>query len=124
MQQNKTNIMKTAMQELIDLMKSHEARGWGNMTFDFFFAQLDEIKALEKEKEQIIDAANQKIFGDITFTGSDEVITKGENYYNQTYNQKIPELLYKDGTSMRKVKLSKEAQELLDEATKRFNQNK
>ena len=22
----------------------------------------------------------------VTFTGSDEVITKGENYYNQTYN--------------------------------------
>ena len=48
--------MKTAMQELIDLMKSHEARGWGNMTFDFFYAQLDEIKALEKEKEQIMNA--------------------------------------------------------------------
>jgi len=45
-------------------------------------------QALEKEKEQIIDAANQKIFGDITFTGSDEVITKGENYYNQTYKNK------------------------------------
>jgi hypothetical protein len=49
---------------------------------------------------------------------------KFEQYYNQTYNQKIPELLYKDGTPMRKVKLGKEAQELLDEATKRFNQNK
>lgn len=44
-------------------------------------------KYWKKEKEQIIDAANQKIFGDITFTSSDEVITKGENYYNQTYNQ-------------------------------------
>jgi hypothetical protein len=44
-------------------------------------------EALELEKEQIIDAINQKIFGDITFTGSDEVITKGENYYNQTYSQ-------------------------------------
>ena len=43
-------------------------------------------KAKQMEKEQIADAANQKIFGDITFTGSDEVITKGENYYNQTYN--------------------------------------
>ena len=43
--------------------------------------------AKEKEKEQIINAVNQKIFGDITFTGSDEVITKGENYYNQIYNQ-------------------------------------
>jgi len=47
---------------------------------------------------------------------------RGEEYYNQIYNQKIPELLYKDGTSMKKVKLGKEAQELLDEATKRFNQ--
>ena len=43
-------------------------------------------QAKQMEKEQIADAANQKIFGDITFTGSDEVITKGENYYNQTYN--------------------------------------
>jgi len=43
-------------------------------------------KAKQMEKEQIADAANQTIFGDITFTGSDEVITKGENYYNQTYN--------------------------------------
>jgi hypothetical protein len=71
--------MKTAMQELIDLMKSHEARGWGNMTFDFFFAQLDEIKALEKEKEQIIDAYNngQQI----------PPFEYAEQYYNQTYNQ-------------------------------------
>ena len=67
------------MQELIDLMKSHEARGWGNMTFDFFFAQLDEIKALEKEKEQIIDAYNngQQI----------PPFEYAEQYYNQTYNQ-------------------------------------
>jgi hypothetical protein len=54
----------------------------------------------------------------------EDTISYGEEYYNQTYNQKIPELLYKDGTPMRKVKLCKEAQELLDEATKRFNQNK
>ena len=43
--------------------------------------------ALDMERDQIIDAANQKIFGDITFQGSDEVITKGENYYNQTYKK-------------------------------------
>ena len=53
----------------------------------FYYDHKEEIQqAKEMEKEQIINAANQKIFGDITFTGSDEVITKGENYYNQTYN--------------------------------------
>ena len=66
---------------------------------------------IKKEKEQIINANRN---------GVDMVINKenfitGEDYYNQTYNQKIPELLYKDGTPMRKVKLGKEAQELLDE---------
>jgi hypothetical protein len=75
--------MKTTMQELIDLMKSHKARGWGNMTFDFFFAQLDEIKALEKEKEQIMKAYKdhhdlEHIFGLDT-----------EQYFNQTYNKPI-----------------------------------
>lgn len=44
-------------------------------------------QAKQMEKEQIIDAANQKIFGTILFEGSDEVITKGENYYNMTYGK-------------------------------------
>jgi hypothetical protein len=70
--------MKTAMQELIDLMKSHEARGWGNMTFDFFYAQLDEMKALEKEKEQICNAYTDGLEG--PYLGA-------EQYYNETYNQ-------------------------------------
>ena len=77
--------MKTAMQELIDLMKSHEARGWGNMTFDFFFAQLDEIKALEKEKEQIIDFTNS-FYDDCVMEGGG-LKQSAEEYYNQTYNQ-------------------------------------
>jgi len=84
--------MKTAMQELIDLMKSHEARGWGNMTFDFFFAQLDEMKALEKEKEQIIDAWEKGystgcVVGSNDYTNEDEEKDNGNYYYNQTYNQ-------------------------------------
>ena len=75
-------------------------------------------QAKELEKEQIKNAYNDGYFGD-AYKYKD-----WEEYYNQTYNQKIPKLLYKDGTPMRKVKLSKEAEELLDEATKRFNQNK
>jgi hypothetical protein len=71
--------MKTAMMELIDLMKSHKARGWGSMTFDFFFAQLDEMKALEKEKEQIINAYDM---GKTTI----KFVEEAEQYYNQTYN--------------------------------------
>jgi hypothetical protein len=71
---------KSAMQELIDLMKSHEARGWGSMTFDFFFAQLDEMKALEKEKEQIVKAFNDGHHADVGH------IDKAWEYYNQTYN--------------------------------------
>jgi hypothetical protein len=75
---------------------------------------LEEAKRLEKE--QIMMAFND---GKVN-----SVLKKRDSkeYYNQTYNQKIPEFLYKDGTPMRKVKLGKEAQELLDEATKRFNQ--
>ena len=75
--------MKTAMQELIEwYQREHFVKT------TFYIQLLNKFESLvEKEKEQIIDAANQKIFGDITFTGSDEVITKGENYYNQTYNQ-------------------------------------
>jgi hypothetical protein len=101
--------MKTALQEFIDNV------------IPMHIIELDMIKqeikkALEKEKEQIIQAHGLKYYdiGEVTITG--------ENYYNQTYNRKIPELLYKNGTPMRKVKLGKEAQELLDESTKRFNQ--
>jgi hypothetical protein len=81
--------MKTAMQELIDLMKSHEARGWGNMTFDFFFAQLDEIKALEKEKEQIVNAYDRgyKACDLDEALEINKTMFSGERYYNQTYNQ-------------------------------------
>ncbi len=82
--------MKTAIEWLEQHLKELE-----NKVFNFEVSPLESPVIREDlykqakviEKEQIIDAANQKIFGDITFTGSDEVITKGENYYNQTYNQ-------------------------------------
>jgi cation transport regulator ChaB len=66
--------MKTAMQELIDEIK--EAVPYFKM--DIYQENFN--KALEKEKEQIIDAFNE---------GIDEMAfaTSGINYYNQTYNQ-------------------------------------
>jgi hypothetical protein len=69
-------------------MKQQTAVSWlaEQLKKQGFLYDLDIEAAKQMEKEQIADAANQKIFGDITFTGSDEVITKGENYYNQTYN--------------------------------------
>ena len=109
--------MKTALQDCIDNV------------IPMHIIELDMIKqeikkALEKEKEQIINFCWECLRGDNihTITSNKELIEYINDKYNQTYNQKIPELLYKDGTPMRKVKLGKEAQELLDEATKRFNQ--
>ena len=64
--------MKTAMQELIELIEKGETR-------------LDLIENhkqiwLEKEKEQIIKAMNYGL-------GNEKEIELGEYYYNQTYNQ-------------------------------------
>lgn len=42
-------------------------------------------QAKELEKQQIIDAANQIIFNDEDGFGICETITKGEQYYNETY---------------------------------------
>ena len=81
-----------------------------NVKDDILNWELVKENALEKEKEQIIESFDNGIY-----VGTYTVDKDGEQYYNQTYNQKIPELLYKDGTPMRKVKLGKEAQELLDE---------
>ena len=66
--------MKTALQEFIDNV------------IPMHIIELDMIKqeikkALEKEKEQIINAHGLKYYdiGEVTITG--------EEYYNQTYNQ-------------------------------------
>jgi hypothetical protein len=70
--------MKSAMQELIDeLDKSLVKSIFERLEMEGIF-----IKALEKEKEQIIQAHGLKYYdiGEVTITG--------ENYYNQTYNQK------------------------------------
>jgi hypothetical protein len=41
----------------------------------------------EMEKQQIIDACNQIEFEDIDGMGIHETITKGEQYYNETFNK-------------------------------------
>jgi hypothetical protein len=44
-------------------------------------------KALEKEKEQMIDFAMQMHKIDCSKTGTDLLFDEAESYYNQTYNQ-------------------------------------
>jgi hypothetical protein len=69
--------MKTAMQELIDDLKTKD----GIIILDKVFMQ----KYLEKEKEQIMrDYRNGKVEAKMP----NEVNTTGTEYYNQTYNQK------------------------------------
>ncbi len=65
------------MQELIELIKFTDKECYATMFNEGLFD-----KALEKEKEQIINAHGLKYYdiGEVTITG--------EEYYNQTYNQK------------------------------------
>lgn len=45
-------------------------------------------QAKEMEKQHIIDACNQTEFEDIDGMGIHETITKGEQYYNETFKKK------------------------------------
>ena len=98
--------MQTAMQELIEELESIKNYKYKELTIRLV------KEKLEKEKEQIINFAYEILE---TSDEHQSGYVSIEEIYNQTYNQKIPELLYKDGTPMRKVKLGKEAQELLNE---------
>ena len=68
--------MKTAMQELIDSIRFTDKECYATM-FDEGIFKI----ALEKEKEQIIDAYYGKIDGVFGYR------EEGQEYYNQTYNQ-------------------------------------
>ena len=76
--------MKTAMEELIDELKtiSTQISKEGNIDMVAAFSYAIDVARLsiKKEKEQIIDAFNE---------GIDEMAfdTSGINYYNRTYNQ-------------------------------------
>jgi hypothetical protein len=66
--------MKTAMQELIEYLESRYFK------YEISSIILKSKELLQKEKEQIIDAANS-VYEDKT--------TWGERYYNQNYNNGI-----------------------------------
>ena len=67
---------QTAVDWLVE--KIHQA----NPSFKFD-SLIRQSKAMEKE--QIIDACNQTEFEDINGMGIHETITKGEQYYNETF---------------------------------------
>ena len=67
---------QTAVDWLVE--KIHQA----NPSFKFD-SLIRQSKAMEKE--QIIDACNQTEFEDIDGMGIHETITKGEQYYNETF---------------------------------------
>ena len=87
---NKTkNTIKTAMQELRCLVQSMAENGGD----DDLWAVLSHIDdKLEKEKEQIINAHNNAVISPYTELYVHKIqgkspITKGEQYYNQNFNQ-------------------------------------
>ena len=80
--------MKTAIQDVLDSVKKrlNEFDGLTGFEVTMMKQELNWFKniltnALEKEKEQIIDAYYGKINGIFGYR------EEGEEYYNQTYNQ-------------------------------------
>jgi Tfp pilus assembly ATPase PilU len=75
--------MKTAMQELMDYLNEDEFSGICEIR--------DKVEELyEKEKQQIIKAHNIAVSSPYTdlwiYPIQGEIITKGEKYYNENYN--------------------------------------
>ena len=67
--------MKTAMQELIELIENGET--------ELYLIENHKQIWLEREKEQIVKAIN-------TLCSNDNILT-AEQYYNQTYEQSLQE---------------------------------
>jgi hypothetical protein len=74
--------MKTAMQELIDSIRFTDKECYATM-FDEGIFKI----ALEKEKEQIIDAYDKGIDIGLEAYELTTDYLEAEDYYNQTYNQ-------------------------------------
>jgi len=75
--------MNTPIQELLlKLSTQTEKDSFGRRIIQFSIVSKEIVEALEKEKEQIIDACNMGI--DLE---SHLLINDGEEYYNQKFNQ-------------------------------------
>jgi hypothetical protein len=72
---------KTAVYWLKDCLSIHFSFEQ-QMKFEGLFQQANEMF-----EQQIIDACNQTEFEDIDGMGIHETITKGEEYYNETFNK-------------------------------------
>ena len=66
------------MQELIDELESIKGYKYGGLVIRLIKDKL------EKEKEQIMTAYSQGLFGEET---TDSISAYAQEYYNQTYNQ-------------------------------------
>jgi hypothetical protein len=71
---------KTAVEWLVEQIIARQNGNGDKRTVDEIFEQ---AKAMERE--QIIDAVNQTEFENIEGLGICEDISKGEQYYNETY---------------------------------------
>ena len=79
--------MKTAMQELIDkiILESNSDKPTEQQKYILIWVKYMADELLEKEKEQIMTAYSQGLFGEET---TDSISGYAKEYYNQNYNQK------------------------------------
>ena len=76
---------QTAVEWLYKHLFPKQLDGFSDEEWKKIDTALEQAKAMEKE--QIVDACNQNEFEDIDGLGIHETITKGEQYYNETYNK-------------------------------------
>ena len=85
---------QTAVESIIEELKEHIRQSANNelgtnRTGDYRIGLTKAINFCEQtkemEKQQIIDGCNQTQFEDIDGMGIHQTITKGEQYYNETF---------------------------------------
>ena len=80
----KTIIMKTALQELIEMMNDAKEKGFENLNW---LKIISTYNLLEKEKQQIINAHFEGWSDAYDYLKDDfSAPRQAEDYYNETYN--------------------------------------